>query len=97
MPPRLDRAATFIVGELRLGMTRSEFVTTLGQNEVIDDGRQVARFQYRVEMTAAELAKARQMRQPADEHPYWDNSIFVAGRFSDDQLCELTVWKTITR
>ena len=97
LPPRLDREASFVVGGLRLGMTASEFRTTVGQDEVINDGRLVGRFQYRVRMTDAELEKAREMRQPSAEHPFWDHSIFVAGRFGDDKLRELTVWKTVTR
>ena len=89
------------IGGLRLGMTVSEFKTTVGVPVRWAATQGIASFESKRSMSVAELAKLPPKMQAQNAHGkiqhYYDVVITISATFEFGKLREFRVWKTETR
>ena len=94
LSPRQEASLTFAIGGLRLGIPPSAFRQTAGNVTERDGDRLVADFEYRDPIPPGEgLGPPRQ----GTASSYWDTFITLEGRFVENKLAEISVWRVVTQ
>ena len=90
----------FNVAGVYIGMPKTQFASVLPNAQRIEGGRLIAGFESKLPFTNDEFkalpGDVRDQIARGQMQAYWDIVVSVVGRFDDQKLTEIRVWKSVT-